>query len=145
MHLQDFWSGFTKEQYNYITNIVSNSDADTVCEIGTFVGTTAKHVWNKIKDTNKKLYLVDNYLFLDEAKRNKFFNLVKHSIDPNTQNIITVLQDSHTYDWTNHDFVIFGHHDSDHMLPDFERLLQSDVKYAIIGDGIPKCFERTFT
>lgn len=143
MHLQDFWSGFTKEQYSYITNIISNSDAKTVCELGTFVGTTAKHVWEKIKDLDKKLYLVDNYLFLEESKRNKFFSAVKHSIDPNTKDIITILEDSHTYDWTVHDFVIFGHHDSNHMLPDLQRLMQSKVKYAIIGDGIPKCFERT--
>lgn len=143
MQLQDMWGGFSEDQYRYITHIIKNSDAKSICEIGTFVGTTAKHVWNSIKDTDKKLYLIDNYLFLPKEKRQKFFNTVKHSIDAETNNIITVIEDSHTYDWTKHNFVIFGHHDADHMLPDFKKLLTSDVDYAIIGDGIPRCFERT--
>ena len=87
MQLQRLWSGFTNEQYNYITNIIKNSDAKSVCELGTFVGTTAKNIWEHIKDSDKKLYHVDNYLFLQEDKRQKFFDSVKHSIDKNTQNI----------------------------------------------------------
>jgi hypothetical protein len=143
MHLQDTWTGFSTDQYKYITNIIENSDAKSVCELGTFVGTTAKHIWESIKDSGKKLYLVDNYMFLPEDRRQKFFSAVKHSIDPTTKDIIPVLESSHTYDWTQHDFVFFGHHDADHMLPDLEKLMNSDVQYAIIGDGMPGCFRRT--
>ena len=109
MHLQDIWTGFSDQQYKYITNIIQNSDANSVCEIGTFVGTTAKHIWGGIKGSGKKLYLVDNYMFLPEDKRQKFFSAVKHSIDPKTKDIVTILEDSHSYKWTNHDFVFFGH------------------------------------
>lgn len=143
MQLQKIWSGFSQEQYEYITNIVSKSDAKSICEIGTFVGTTAQKLWEVIKDSDKKLYLVDNYKFLPENKREKFFQAVKRSIDSNTDKIITVLQDSHTYNWQQHDFVIFGHHDANHMLPDLQKLMESEVHYAIIGDGIPNCFHRT--
>ena len=38
---------------------------------------------------------------------------------------------------------MFGHHDADHMLPDLDKLIWSNVDYAIIGDGIPNCFQRT--
>ena len=54
MQLQSLWSGFTNEQYDYITNIIKNSDAKSVCELGTFVGTTAKHIWENIKNSGKK-------------------------------------------------------------------------------------------
>ena len=87
MKLYDMWEGFSTEQYSYITNIIKNSDAKTICELGTFVGSTAKQVWDSIKDTDKELYLVDNYAFLPERKRQKFFNAVKSSIDPKTKNI----------------------------------------------------------
>ena len=143
MQLQSLWSGFTEEQYKYITNIIKNSDAKSVCELGTFVGTTAKHIWDGIKNLDKKLYLVDNYFFLPEQKRQKFFDTVKYSIDKNTQNIIPILQSSHEYNWTQHDFIFFGHHDYNHMIPDLHTLMNSDVDYAIIGDGMPKCFQRT--
>ena len=143
MQLQSLWSGFTPQQYDYITNLIKNSDAKTVCELGTFVGTAAKNIWSEIKDTGKKLYLVDNYAFIPEDKREKFFKTVKDSIDKDTKNIITVLQNSHDYDWTKHNFIFFGHHDADHMLPDLQKLITSDVDYAIIGDGIPGCFQRT--
>ena len=69
MQLQSLWSGFTEEQYKYITNIIKNSDAKSVCELGTFVGTTAKHIWDGIKNLDKKLYLVDNYFFLPEHEQ----------------------------------------------------------------------------
>ena len=143
MQLQSLWSGFTPQQYDYITNIIKNSDAKTVCELGTFVGTAAQHIWNAIKDTDKKLYLVDNYKFIPEDKREKFFNTVKESIDKETDNIVTILQSSHDYDWTKHNFIFFGHHNAAHMLPDLQTLIFSDVDYAIIGDGIPGCFQRT--
>lgn len=143
MQLQSLWSGYSAQQYDYMTDIIHNSDAKSVCELGTFIGTTAKHIWDKIEGSGKKLYLVDNYMFLPEDKREKFFNVVKRSIEPNTKAIITVLESSHTYDWTQHNFVVFGHHDADHMLPDLEKLIWSDVDYAIIGDGIPNCFQRT--
>lgn len=143
MQLQRLWSGFSNEQLDYVTNIIKHSDAKSVCELGTFVGTTAKYIWNGIKKTNKKLYLVDNYLFLPEAKRQKFFNMVIRSIDNNTQNIIPILQNSHEYNWTQHNFIFFGHHDYNHMIPDLHTLMNSNVDYAIIGDGMPKCFQRT--
>ena len=66
MQLQSIWSGFSKEQYDYITDIIHHSDAKTVCELGTFLGTTAKQIWDKIERTGKKLYLVENYMFLPE-------------------------------------------------------------------------------
>ena len=141
MQLQTLWSEFSTKQLDYITNIIKNSDAKSICELGTFVGTSAKHIWDGIKDTDKKLYLVDNYLFLPKKYRWAFFNTIKNSIDKDTKNIIPILQSSHKYNWTQHDFVIFGHHDYDHMLPDFNILLQSDVKYAII-DINSKCFDR---
>ena len=143
MKLQNLWDGFSEQQYEYITDIIKNSDAESVCELGTFVGTTAKRIWNSIKHTDKKLFLVDNYLFLPQAKRQTFFNYVKKSIDPNTSKIKTVLESSHSYDWGQHDFVFFGHHDADHMLPDLKKLLDSSVSYAIIGDGVAGCFRRT--
>jgi len=143
MSLQDLWSGFSDQQYEYITHLIAESDARSVCELGTFVGTTAKKVWDKIKYSNKKMYLVDNYFFLPENRREKFFQAVKNTIDPETKNLITVLQDSHQYNWQQHDFVIFGHHDAEHMIPDLEKLIRSDVTYAIIGDGVPNCFQRT--
>jgi len=143
MQLQDMWTGCSEEQYQYITNIIKNSDAKSVCELGTFVGTTAKQIWESIRNSDRQLYLVDNYMFLPEHKRQKFFSAVKHSIDPDTKDIIPVLQSSHTYNWTQHDFIFFGHHDADHMLPDLKKLMNSDVQYAIIGDGIPSCFQRT--
>jgi hypothetical protein len=145
MQLQDIWGGFNSDQYRYIVDIIKHSDAKSICEIGTFVGTTAKHVWEGIRETGKTLYLVDNYKFIPKDKREKFFKTVKHSIDNSTQDIITVLEDSHEYNWTQHNFVIFGHHDGDHMIPDFERLIDSDVDYALIGDGMPRCFQRTKT
>ena len=57
MQLQSIWSGFSEQQYNYMTDIISNSDAKSICELGTFVGTTAMHVWNSIKDLDKKYEL----------------------------------------------------------------------------------------
>lgn len=143
MKLYDMWEGFSAEQYSYITNIIKNSDAKTICELGTFVGSTAKRVWDEIKDTDKELYLVDNYAFLPKDKRQKFFNSVKTAIDPDTQNIKCVLENSHLYNWTQHDFILFGHHDADHMLPDMEKLLFSKVNYVLLGDGTPRCFQRT--
>ena len=92
MKLYEMWEGFSKEQYSYITNLIKNSDAQTICELGTFVGSTAKQVWDEIKDTGKELYLVDNYAFLPEDKREKFFHSVKHTIDPKTKNIKCILQ-----------------------------------------------------
>jgi hypothetical protein len=143
MQLQSLWSGFSSQQYDYFTNIIKQSDAKSICELGTFVGTAAQQIWKAIKDTDKKLYLVDNYQFMAENKREKFFSIVKDSIDKDTNKIITILQSSHDYDWTKHDFIFFGHHDADHMLPDLQTLIFSDVDYAIIGDGIPGCFQRT--
>ena len=143
MKLYEMWEGFSKEQYSYITNLIKNSDAQTICELGTFVGSTAKQVWDEIKDTGKELYLVDNYAFLPEDKREKFFHSVKHTIDPKTKNIKCILQNSHTYDWTKHNFIIFGHHDADHMLPDLNKLIYSYFDYVLLGDGTPRCFQRT--
>ena len=63
MQLQDMWTGCSEEQYQYITNIIKNSDAKSVCELGTFVGTTAKQIWESIRNSDRQLYLVDNYMF----------------------------------------------------------------------------------
>ena len=140
--IQDYYDGASKLQLDYLTNLIKNSDAESICELGTFVGTTAKHIWQGIKDTGKKMYLVDNYLFLPEQKREQFFNFIIKSIDPDTKNIIPVLQSTHEYDWTQHDFILFGHHDADHFWPDYHTLINSNVKYAFIGDGYEKDFNR---
>ena len=66
-------------------------------------------------------------MFLPEDKRQKFFSAVKHSIDPETKDIVTILEDSHSYKWTKHDFVFFGHHDADHMLPDLKKLINKSI------------------
>ena len=55
MQLQRIWSGFSEEQYEYITDIVANSDAKSVCEIGTFVGTTAQKIWENKRFGQKTL------------------------------------------------------------------------------------------
>jgi len=143
MNIQDIWEGFSAEQCSYLADIIKHSDAKSVCELGTFVGSTAKKIWGGIKDLDKELYLVDNYSFLPGDKREKFFNLIKHSIDPTTKNIKCILEDSHTYEWTKHNFVIFGHHDYDHMIPDLQKLFDSKVDYVVLGDGTPRCFLRT--
>ena len=143
MQLQSLWSGFTPQQYDYITNLIKNSDAKTVCELGTFVGTAAKNIWSEIKDTGKKLYLVDNYAFIPENQREKFFKTVKDSIDKDTKNIITVLQSSHDYDWTKHNFIFFGHHDADHMLPDLQ--IKRDVPIILNNINYEDSYSGDFT
>ena len=49
----------------------------SVDEIGVFGGSVARPLWNSIKDTNKELYLVDNYHFLPKNAREPFFKFVK--------------------------------------------------------------------
>lgn len=126
---------------DYMTNIMAMSDAKSVCYIGPFLGGTADVIWKKIKPLGKELYLVDNYLFIPESKREHFFSKVKDQIDPDSERIHTVLASSHDYDWTKHDFVFLGHHDIDHMRPDLDRLVNSDVKYAVV-EIVPRCFQR---
>jgi len=140
MDLENIWLQWSNRQLNYVIDIIKNSDAKSVCEIGSFVGSVARPLWNGIKDTNKKLYLVDNYHFLPENARKSFFKFVKKSIG-DSEKIYTILEDSHKYNWDQHDFIIFSHGSYEHMIPDFNRLLQSNVKYAII-DITPTCFER---
>ncbi len=140
MDLQTLWSQWSDRQLEYITNIIKNSDAKTICEIGVFGGSVARPVWQSIKNTNKELYLVDNYHFLPANARKSFFKFVKKSIG-DSEKIHTILEDSHKYNWDQHDFIIFSHGDYDHMVFDFNRLLQSNVKYAII-DLTPTCIDR---
>ena len=68
--LEKIWNQFSPKQLDYLVNIVKNSDAKTVCEIGTFTGSVARPLWKGIKGSGKELYLVDNYHFLPEKIRN---------------------------------------------------------------------------
>ena len=140
MNLENLWTQWSNRQINYITDIIKNSDALSICEIGVFGGSVARPLWNSIKDTNKELYLVDNYHFLPKNAREPFFKFVKNSIS-NSERIHTILEDSHKYNWDQHEFIIFSHGSYEHMVPDFNRLLQSDVKYAVI-DVTPTCIDR---
>ena len=70
---------------DYMTNIMAMSDAKSVCYIGPFLGGTADVIWKKIKPLGKELYLVDNYLFIPESKREHFFSKVKDQIDPDSE------------------------------------------------------------
>ena len=90
MNLENIWLQWSNRQLNYVIDIIKNSDAESICEIGSFVGSVARPLWNGIKDTNKKLYLVDNYHFLPEKARESFFKFVKKSIG-NSEKIHTIL------------------------------------------------------
>ena len=80
MNLENIWLQWSNRQLNYVIDIIKNSDAESICEIGSFVGSVARPLWNGIKDTNKKLYLVDNYHFLPENARESFFKFVRFLI-----------------------------------------------------------------
>ncbi len=141
MNLEKIWHQFSPRQYSYLGDIVGNSSAKSVCEIGAFCGGVARAVWQGIKDTDKELYLIDNYAFLPERFRKHFFKAVKKTIS-NSDRIHMLLENSHEYDWTKHDFLIFSHADFDHMEKDFDRLLDSKVKWVALD--LPKgCFKRT--
>mgnify|MGYP001159704275 FL=1 len=129
--LEKIWNQFSPKQLDYLVNIVKNSDAKTVCEIGTFTGSVARPLWKGIKDSDKVMYLVDNYHFLPEKIRDNFFKLIKKSMG-NSSRIHTILEDSHEYDWSQHDFVIFDHETIEHMVPDIETALTSDIKYLAL-------------
>jgi len=131
-NIQNMWKEHDKIVYEYMRNIIKNSHAESFCELGTFVGTTAKEVWDSIKDTSKKLYLVDNYFFLPEHRRKIFFDHIIKNIDPTTKNIIPILASSHDYNWQQHDFILFGHHSIEHFEKDFQTLMNSTVKYFFI-------------
>ena len=143
MNLENIWQQFSKRQFEYLSDIVSHSDAKSICEIGAFCGSVARAVWKGIQHSDRELYLIDNYAFLPEKFRPHFFKLVKKSIS-NDKRIHTLLEDSHQYDWTQHEFVIFSHADYDHMQKDFERLIDSNVKSVALDIPLG-CFKRTAT
>ena len=136
MQLQTLWAEFSTKQLDYITNIIKNSDAKSICELGTFDGTSAKHIWDGIKDTDKKLYLVDNYFFLPKKYRWHFFNTIKNSIDKDTKNIIPILQSSHKYDWTQHVIFVLGREKLNCTLPTKNKLFfHQQIKCMPKGTG----------
>jgi hypothetical protein len=143
MNIENIWQQFSKRQFTYLTDIVSHSNAKTVCEIGAFCGSVARAVWKGIKHSDKELFLIDNYEFLPDKFRPHFFKLVKKTISDDAR-IHTILEDSHTYDWTKHEFVIFSHADFNHMKKDFDRLLDSDIKSVALDIPLG-CFQRTAT
>jgi len=143
MDIENIWQQFTKRQFEYLSDIVSHSNAKTVCEIGVFCGSVARAIWKGMENSDKELYLIDNYSFLPEKFRKPFFKMIKKTISSNDR-IHTLLEDSHKYDWTKHDFIIFSHADYDHMKNDFDKLLTVNVKTVALD--IPfGCFKRTTT
>ena len=50
----------------------------------------------------------------------------------NSSRIHKILEDCHEYDWSQHDFVIFDHETIEHMVPDIETALTSDIKYLAL-------------
>lgn len=131
MILEKIWNQFSPKQLEYLVNIVENSDAKTVCEIGTFTGSVARPLWKSLQHTDKELYLVDNYHFLPENMRNSFFQFVKKSMG-DSDRIHTILKNSHEYEWNKHDFIIFDHENLEHMVPDIETAIHSNVKYLAV-------------
>ena len=107
MKLEGLWNQFTKRQFDYLGNIIYRSNAKSICAIGSFAGSVARAIWKAIKVSDKELYLLDNYAFLPEALREPFFKAVKKTVG-DSDRIHTVLESSHVYDWTQHDFVILN-------------------------------------
>ena len=48
MDLENIWLQWSNRQLNYVIDIIKNSDAESVCEIGSFVGSVASPLWNGI-------------------------------------------------------------------------------------------------
>jgi len=141
MNLEKIWQQFTQRQFDYLGNIIYQSKAKSICDIGCFAGSVGRAVWKAIKVSDKELYLLDNYAFLPEAFRQPFLKAVKKTIS-NSDRIHTLLEDSHEYDWTQHDFVIFSHADIGHMEKDFELLLTSKVKWVALDLSSTNCLQR---
>ena len=55
MKIEALWNQFSRRQFKYLGNIVANSDAKTVCDIGAFAGSVSRCLWEHIKDTDKEL------------------------------------------------------------------------------------------
>ena len=49
MNLENIWLQWSNRQLNYVIDIIKNSDAESICEIGSFVGSVARPLWNGIK------------------------------------------------------------------------------------------------
>ena len=144
MKLDGLWDQFSKRQFDYLGNIIYRSNAKSICDIGSFAGSVARAVWKTIKVSDKELYLLDNYAFLPEALREPFFKAVKKTVG-DSDRIHTVLESSHVYDWTQHDFVIFSQADIEHFKPDFEKLIQSNVKWVALDLSSTYCLQRFST
>ena len=143
MKLEKIWDQFDPRQFEYLANIVANSTAKSVIDVGCFCGSVGRAVWKGIEDTDKELYLLDNFKFLPEKFRPHFFKAVKKTIGESDR-IHTILEDSHRYPWQQHDFVIFSHADYDHMKIDFEKLLDAKIKFIALDLPL-NCFQRTST
>tara|TARA_Y100000590_G_scaffold467399_1_gene646185 strand:- start:4374 stop:4994 length:621 start_codon:yes stop_codon:yes gene_type:complete len=143
MRVDGIWNQFSERQFDYLENIISNSSAKSICDIGAFAGSVSRCVWKAIKNSDKELYMLDNYEFLPEKLREPFFKTVKKTISDSNK-VHTILEDSHKYNWTQHDFVIFSHADYTHFKPDFDRLIKSKVKWVAL-DVPMGCFKRTTT
>ena len=143
MILEGLWNQFSNRQFDYLGNIVYKSKAKSICDVGAFAGSVSRAIWKAIKVSDKELYMLDNYKFLPEGLRESFFKAVKKTVGDNDR-IHTILENSHTYDWTQHDFIIFSHADYNHFKPDFDKLIKSDVKWVALELPL-NCFERTST
>ena len=77
MKLEKIWDQFNPRQFEYLGNIVANSTAKSVIDVGCFCGSVGRAVWKGIENTDKELYLLDNFEFLPEKFRPHFFKAVK--------------------------------------------------------------------
>ena len=141
MKLENIWQQFTQRQFDYLGNIIYRSKAKSICDIGCFAGSVGRAVWKAIKVSDKELYLLDNYAFLPEAFRQPFLKAVKKTVG-DSDRIHTILESSHVYNWTQHDFVIFSQADIDHFRPDYEKLIQSNVKWVALDLSSTNCLQR---
>tara|TARA_R110001632_G_scaffold151988_1_gene269632 strand:- start:79 stop:699 length:621 start_codon:yes stop_codon:yes gene_type:complete len=140
MILEGLWNQFSKKQFDYLGNIVYRSKAKAICDVGAFAGSVSRAIWKAIEISDKELYMLDNYAFLPEGLRESFFTAVKKTVG-NNDRIHTILESSHTYDWTQHDFIIFSPADYNHFKPDFAKLIKSNVKWVALDLSL-NCFQR---
>jgi hypothetical protein len=141
MKIDTLWSQFSDRQFRYLANVIEHTGDGSICEIGAFAGSVARAIWPAAKIKNRSLYLVDNYLFLPEKLRLPFFKMVKKTVSEDDR-IHLILEDSHQYDWSAHDFIIFSHADYDHMAKDFKTLINLKNK-SVALDLTLNCMQRT--
>ena len=66
MRVDGIWNQFSERQFDYLENIISNSSAKSICDIGAFAGSVSRCVWKAINEyfiTDKKeKILTKNYI-----------------------------------------------------------------------------------